>query len=96
MGTSRTLQLLPTYHPELPDIKPILRELHPILHNSEYLRDIFPLPPLVSFRRPKNLRDKLVRAKLPLVDSNEVEKDFALLVVVGPTACCVVLYPYCQ
>ena len=33
---------------------------------------------MLSFRRPKNLREKLVRAKLPPVDSDGVEKDFCL------------------
>ena len=72
----RRIPLLLTYHPGLPDIKSILRELHPILMNSDFLKEIFPVPPMLSFRRPKNLREKLVRAKLPPVDSVEVEKDY--------------------
>ena len=34
------------------------------LHTSERLREAFSLPPLIAFRRPKNLRDFLVRATL--------------------------------
>ena len=30
-----------------------------------YLAGIFPLPPLVAYRRPPNLKDKLIRAKVP-------------------------------
>ena len=30
-----------------------------------YLADIFLLPPLVAYRRPPNLKDKLIRAKVP-------------------------------
>ena len=30
-----------------------------------YLRKVFPSPPMVAFRRPKNLRDNLIKAKVP-------------------------------
>ena len=30
-----------------------------------YLKKVFPSPPMVAFRRPKNLRDKLIKAKIP-------------------------------
>ena len=30
-----------------------------------YLKEVFPEPPMVAYRRAKNLRDKLVKAKLP-------------------------------
>ena len=30
-----------------------------------YLKKVFPEPPMVAYRRAKNLRDKLVKAKLP-------------------------------
>ena len=29
------------------------------------LQEIFPVPPLVAYRKPKNIRDKLIRAKVP-------------------------------
>ena len=73
---SRSVPLLLTYHPGLPDIKAILRELHPILIISESLKTIFPVPSMLSFPRPKNLREKLVSAKLPPVDIDEVKKGF--------------------
>ena len=30
-----------------------------------HLAEAFPLPPLVAYRRPKNVRDKLIRSKVP-------------------------------
>ena len=38
--------------------------LHPMLTNSEEHREVFPEPPLIAFRRRKNLKDILVRARL--------------------------------
>ena len=29
------------------------------------LKEIFPAPPLVAYKRPKNIRDKLIRSKVP-------------------------------
>ena len=30
-----------------------------------YLKDVFPLPPLVAYKRQPNLKDKIIRAKVP-------------------------------
>ena len=65
--TSMRIQRLPlviTYHPGLPKIANILKKHLPILHASNRLRDAVPNTPMVAFRRPKNLRDLLVRAEL--------------------------------
>ena len=61
---SQCTPLVVTYHPGLPNLNNILRELHPVLLASDSMRDILPEPPLLSFRRPRNLRNELVRAKL--------------------------------
>ena len=58
-----------TYHSGLPNIKSILGQFHPVLMSSPTMRAILPEPPMLSFRRPKNLRDSLVRAKVPPVES---------------------------
>ena len=36
-----------------------------MIENDTYLAEVFPKPPLVAYRRPKNLKDFLIRAKLP-------------------------------
>ena len=61
--TSRT-PLVVTYHPLLPSFVSITRRHLHILHLTERLRTAFPSPPLIVFRRPKNLKDLLVRAQL--------------------------------
>ena len=57
-----------TYHPRLPDISTILRELHPILESSERCKNAITSVPFVAFRKPKSLGDYLVRAKVDSVD----------------------------
>ena len=59
-----------TYHPRLPDISKILRELHPILESLERCKNAITSVPFVAFRKPKSLGDYLVRAK---VDSRRPE-----------------------
>ena len=54
--------LVVTHHPHLPPLSYILRRHLPILHASEKMRKAAPHPPLVVNRRPRNLKDLLVRA----------------------------------
>lgn len=59
-----------TYHPDSPNLHKIIHKRMDILHSSELMREIFPVAPLVAYRRPKNLKDHLVRAR---VDSNRTD-----------------------
>ena len=52
------------YHPALRVLYEIFRELQGIVAWSERFLYIMPEPPMVCFRRTKNLKDHLVRAKL--------------------------------
>ena len=62
-----------TYHPRLPNIGGFLNELHPLLQLSDRCNQAVPHVPMMAFRRPKNLQDYLVRAKLwPLCNRNRV------------------------
>ena len=36
-----------------------------MLREDHYLKEVFPLPHLVAYRRPPNTKDKLLSAKLP-------------------------------
>ena len=79
-----------TYHPALDSLGKVARRLHPMLTNSEEHRKVFPEPPLIAFRRCKNLKDILVRARL----SNEgnggmIRTD--VLVVVNLVVKCITL-----
>ena len=56
--------LVVTHHPVLQSLRSTTWQYQPILHALEQLKQAFPLPPLIAFRRPKNLRDLLVKATL--------------------------------
>ena len=62
--TSDRVPLVVTYHPELPCLGKILCDHLPTLHISERMKKAIPSPPLVANRRPKNLKDLLVRATM--------------------------------
>ena len=52
------------YHPALREIYGIFRELQNIIGLSSKFLSVMPEPPMVCFRRSKNLKDNLVRARL--------------------------------
>ena len=64
INNEERVPLVVTYHPQLPCLGKILREHLPTLHVSETMKKAVPNPPLVANRRPKNLRDLLVRAEM--------------------------------
>ena len=63
-GRGERIPLVLTYHPALNGVGRIVRGLHSMLSNSEEHRAVFPEPPVTAFRRCKNLKDMLVRARL--------------------------------
>ena len=63
------IPLVVTYHPILPSFQSITKRHLPTLQTSEKLRDAFLHPPLIAFRRPRNLRDLLVRASLNTIQN---------------------------
>ena len=64
--------LVLNYHPALLKIHRIRRELQVLVEWSPLLKSILPEPPIVSFRRPRNIKDFLVRAKLePEIQSDK-------------------------
>ena len=65
-GGGERVPLVATFHPVLNNLGKVARKLHPMLTNSEEHRDVFPEPPLIAFRRCKNFKDILVRARLGL------------------------------
>jgi hypothetical protein len=57
-------------HPSLEKIAGIVRHHWKEIEKSETLAKLFPEPPVVAFRRPKSIKDTLVRAAQS-VDSRE-------------------------
>ena len=51
-----------SYNPALPSISSILQRHWRVMTKDPYLKQVFPSPPMVAFRRAKNLKDKLVKA----------------------------------
>ena len=58
------IPLITAFHPNLPSLHMITRSLLPVLHVSSHLYNAIPEPPVIGFKRPKNLRDLLVSAQL--------------------------------
>ena len=50
--------------------------------NDQYLKEVFPLPPLVAYKRPPNIKDKLIRSKVPPQTSLRPQR-----VIPGMTKC---------
>ena len=55
-----------TYDPRLPAIQNIqAKHWRSMISQDPYLSEVYPKPPLTAFRRQRNVRDHLVRAKVP-------------------------------
>ena len=54
------------YDPRLPSI-PASQAKHwrSMVNRDQHLKEVFPVPPLTGYKRQRNLRDMLVRAKVP-------------------------------
>jgi hypothetical protein len=59
---NKRVPLVLTYHPSLAKIAGIVRHHWKEIQKSETLAMLFPEPPVVAFRRPKSIKDTLVRA----------------------------------
>ena len=56
--------LVVIFHPCLSSLPKIVKKHLPILHTSRKLEKAIPNPPLVSFRRPRNLKNLLIRTRV--------------------------------
>ena len=61
-----------TFHPRLRKLGTILHKHFHLLQSNERLRLAFTQPPMVAFRRLKNLRDMLVHSKMREEKKEEV------------------------
>lgn len=53
------------FDPRLPNISNILFRFWKVMVQNPILKKVFPNPPMICWKRPKNLREFLIRAKLP-------------------------------
>ena len=63
-----------TYSKQLPDIRKITKTYLNLLHKSDRIKTIFKAPPLVAFRRDRNLGDILEHGKHNKVFKSREEK----------------------
>ena len=54
-----------TYDPRLPSITNIVHKHWRTMTKDPYLKQVFEAPPLIAYRRPKNLKELTIRAKVP-------------------------------
>ena len=55
-----------TYDPRMPPIQTIqAKHWHSMVNQDPYLAEVYQQPPLTAFRRQRNLKDHLIRAKVP-------------------------------
>ena len=63
-GRGERVPFVLTYHPALNGLGKAAGKLQSMLSHSDEHRKVFPAPPIIAFRRCKNLKDILVRARL--------------------------------
>ena len=59
---NKRVPLVPTYHPFLEKMSGIFRHHWKEIQKCVTLTKLFPEPPVIAFRRPKSIKDTLVRA----------------------------------
>ena len=63
------------FDPRLPSIPSIVKKHWRTMAQDPRLKEIFPLPPLVAYKRPPNIRDSLIRAKVPRPNPNKPKRN---------------------
>ena len=63
------------YDPRLPSIPAIVQKHWRTMIQDPRLKEVFPVPPLVAYKRPKNIRDKIIRSKVPPLPSSRPKRD---------------------
>ena len=54
-----------SFDPRLPSISKIVNRHWRTMRQDPYLAQVFPQPPLIAYKRPANIKDKMIRAKVP-------------------------------
>ena len=83
-----------TFNPQNPNIMGSIKLFWPILQTSKTLRRIFPDPPMCAFRRPRNLKDMLVKATTQYPPPTPLEKPE--VIPLRNTTCPKITCVYCK
>ena len=55
-----------TFDPRLPSLQKIMKKhWRTMITNDPHLKEVFPSPPLVAYKKPKTIRSIIIRAKVP-------------------------------
>ena len=73
--TARRPVFVITYDPRLPSISGIVKKHWRSMVQDPHLAEVFPLPPLIAYKRPANIRDKLIRSKIPTKTSGRPKRE---------------------
>ena len=57
-----------TYHPEVKELRKMMRDLLPFAYSDGEVQKVFSPPPIVSYRSARKIKDYIVRSKLCLVE----------------------------
>ena len=79
--------LVHTYDPRLPPIASIQAKHWRTMTRDSYIKEVFPRPPLTAYRRQPNLRNLLIRAKVPKNGNSRRETKGMSKCGKGCTAC---------
>ena len=63
--TNKRPVFIVTYDPRLPSLTEIVRKHWRSMVKDPYLADVFKEPPLIAYKRAQNIKDKIIRAKVP-------------------------------
>eukprot|EP00061_Rhincodon_typus_P003389 g19965.t1 len=69
-GTSDRVPFVVQYFPAVEKLCHVLHSLQHIIDDDEHLTNIFPMPPLLAFKQPPNLKQTIVCSKLPSLQDN--------------------------
>jgi hypothetical protein len=66
-----------TYDPRLPSIQNIqAKHWRSMTAQDPYLASVFPQPPLTAYRRQRNIRNYIIRAKVPVISKRNTRRNF--------------------
>ena len=64
------ISFLVTYHSNVKKLGKLIKDLLSFLYSNEEGLNVFSLPPIVSYRRIRKMKDYIVRSKLYLPEGN--------------------------
>ena len=63
------------YAPQLPSISGIIQSGWRVMSRDPLMKKVFPEPPMVAWRRPQSIKDKLIKTKVPAVTGRRPHRE---------------------